>query len=219
MMPLRCHDAIFHYNGPMNAPQSTRATVRSSRRSQARSFSAEVFEVVADRLAGRADAIALFAETGCSFEDWCTWEALAACRQKAWTVQPRPRYADVGVAGSREVADLMVFDPATGRRVLLELAIIHDWTTNKWIDALNGDTDRLRRAAAAGVEGFQVIVTVSLASPVDVNPTWQGWLGMSRIFKEPGRLTRAMPLGAVGQLALHGWEIGKKEPSATGHKP
>ena len=43
------------------------------------------------------------------------------------------------MAGSRDRADLLVFDPTSGRRVLLELAVIHDWTTNKWIDTLNGD--------------------------------------------------------------------------------
>ena len=103
-----------------------------------------------------------------------------------------------------------MFDPATGRRVIAELSISHDWSTNKWIDSLNGDTQKLERAAAAGVVGFQMIFMVSLASPIDVNPTWQSWLGMSRIFKEPTKLVRAMPLGSVGQMALRGWEIKRK---------
>ena len=136
-------------------------------------------------------------------------------REAGWTVRPYPPYSEVGVAGSRELADLLVFDPATGRRVIAELSIIHDWSTNKWIDSLNGDTQKLERAAAAGVVGFQMIFMVSLASPIDVNPTWQSWLGMSRIFKEPTKLVRAMPLGSVGQMALRGWEI--KE--AISHKP
>jgi hypothetical protein len=161
-----------------------------------------VFKVIAERLAERSEAIALFTETGGPWEAWCTWEALAACRAARWTVQAHPPYADVGVAGSRDQADLLVFDPASGRRVLLELAVIHDWTTNKWIDTLNGDTEKLRRAR---IEGLQMILAASLESPIDVNPKWQGWLGMSTIWNEPTDLGRAVPLGAVGQMSIRGW--------------
>jgi hypothetical protein len=170
-------------------------------------FAAEVFGVVADRLGRRCDAIALFAQTAGSWEGWCTWEAFAACREAAWTAQPQPPYAEVGVAGSRDRADLLVFDPASGRRVLMELAVVHDWTTNKWIDALNGDTERLRRSAAVGTVGLQVILAASLDSPIDVNPKWQGWLGMSDIWTRPTDLKRALQLGAVGQMVLRGWVL------------
>jgi hypothetical protein len=172
-----------------------------------RGFAAEVFGVLAARLGQRAEAIALFAESGGSWAEWCTWEAFAACREAAWTAQPQPPYAAVGVAGSRDRADLLVFDPASGRRVLLELAVIHDWTTNKWIDTLNGDTDRLRRAAAVGVEGLQVILAAALDSPIDVNPKWQGWLSMSDIWPRPTDLRQAMGLGAVGQMVVQGWVL------------
>ena len=171
------------------------------------SFAGEVFGVVAERLGQRSEAIALFAQAGGSWEAWCIWEVLAACREAGWTAQPRPPYAEVGVAGSRELADLLVFDPTRGRRVLLELAVIHDWTTNKWIDALNGDTERLRRAAAVGVVGLQVILAASLESPIEVNAKWRGWLAMSEIWTRPTKLKRALPLGAVGQLVIQGWVL------------
>jgi hypothetical protein len=170
-------------------------------------FAAEVFGVAAERLGQRSDAIAVFAQASGSWEAWCTWELLAACREAAWTAQPQPPYAQVGVAGSRELADLLVFDPARGRRVLVELALIHDWTTNKWIDALNGDTERLRRAAAAGVVGLQVILAASLESPIDVNSKWRGWLAMSDIWTRPTKLKRVLPLGAVGQMVIQGWVL------------
>ncbi|MHC4081700.1 MAG: hypothetical protein ACYS15_05885 [Planctomycetota bacterium] len=170
-------------------------------------FAAEVFGVLAQRLGQRSEAIALFAQTGGSWNEWCTWEVLAACREAAWTTQPQPPYADVGVAGSRDRADLLVFDPTSGRRVLLELAVIHDWTTNKWIDTLNGDTERLRRAAAVGVVGLQVILAASLDSPIDVNPKWQGWLSMSEIWTRPTKLRQALQLGTVGQMVIQGWAL------------
>lgn len=164
----------------------------------------QVFAQIADRLAARTDDIALFTETGCSFEGWSHWEALAACHDAGWTAEPRPAYARAGVAGSREHADLLVFDPATGRRVLVELAIVQDWTTNKWIANLNGDTDRLKRSP---VSGLQLILAASLASPIEVNDTWRAWLGMSDIWTQPTRLRRSVPLGNVGEMLLMGWTI------------
>jgi len=178
-----------------------------SRSAAADTFAPRVFGVLADRLGQRSGEIAVFADAGGSWEAWCVWEVLAACREAAWTAQPRPPYSGVGVAGSREVADLLVFDPTRGHRVLLELAVVHDWTTNKWIDALNGDTERLRRSAAVGVVGLQVILAASLESPIDVNPKWQGWLGMSDIWTRPTKLRRALPLGSVGQMVVQGWVL------------
>jgi hypothetical protein len=172
------------------------------------SFARAVFDAIVDRLASRAETVALFTETGGSFEGWCAWEALAGCRAAGWAVRPQPPYAECGVAGSRDVADLSAFDPATGRSVLVELTVVHDWTTNKWIDQLDGDTQRLARAAAAGTAGLQLILAVSLASPIEVNPKWLSWLAMCRIWKETSDMRRSVPLGAVGELLARAWTIG-----------
>ncbi len=180
---------------------------RVPRKAAVPSLSAQVFKVAADRLAQRSADAALFAETGRSWQPWCRWELLAACLGAGWTGTPESAYAQVGVAGSREHADLLVFDPATGHRVILELTVIHDWSTNKWIADLNAGTDRLRRAASVGVVGLQLIVAASLASPIEVNRTWLGWLAMSRIWSQPTDMKRALPLGVVGQMLVHGWEI------------
>jgi len=168
------------------------------------SLGTEVFECLAARLADRRDDIALFTETGGSFHEWVTWEAVSACRKARWSAKPRPKYAEVGVAGSRDHADLLVFDPATGRRVLVEIAVVHEWTTNKWIAELDRDTGALRHAP---VPGLQMIVAASLASPIEVNPTWCGWLGLSRIWNEKSDLRQAVQLGAVGQLLMRGYPI------------
>ena len=124
-----------------------------------------------------------------------------------WAAEPQPPYASVGVAGSRDLADLLVFDPATGGRVLIELAIVDDWTTNKWIADLNSDTDRIRKAASSGVVGLQLIVAASLTSAVELNETGRAWLAMSDIWTSPTDLKRALPMGSVGQILIHGWQI------------
>lgn len=168
---------------------------------------AEVFHVIADRLAERIDEIALFTETSSSYEDWCTWEGVAACRRAGWPVEPRPAYDTVGVTGSREHAGLAVLVPASGCRVLVELSVIHDWTRNKWIANLDADTEKLRRPMTPGIVPLQIVLTASLDSPIEVNPLWRQWLGMSRAWKIPTDLRREMPLGANGQLLVHGWVL------------
>jgi hypothetical protein len=168
-----------------------------------------VFAVFGDRLEQRAADIARFTETNCNYRHWCIWELVAAVheREPGWSVQPAPPYADAGVTGSREHADLSVFDPRTGERVLIELTVIHDWSRNKWIDELDGDTARLSRPLTAGIMPLQLVVTASLASPIEVNPRWQQWLAMSSVWGRPTSLYREMTLGTVGQLGLHGWVL------------
>ena len=180
---------------------------KTPRKTSVASLGTTVFTVAADRLAGRSRDIALFTETDRCWQPWFRWELLAGCLGAGWTGTPEPAYAQVGVAGSREHADLLVFDPATGHRVIVELTIIHDWSTNKWIADLDGDTERLRKAASVGVIGLQLIVAASLASPIEVNETWQGWLAMSQIWSQPTDMKRALPMGVVGQMLVHGWAI------------
>ncbi len=106
-----------------------------------------------------------------------------------------------------QYADLAIFDPRTGDRVIIELTVIHDWSRNKWIDELDGDTVKLSRPLTAGITPLQLVVAASLTSPIEVNPRWQQWLSMSTVWNRPTRLHRAMPLGPVGQLSLHGWVL------------
>jgi len=191
-------DAVEHTHDPNAAPEARDGDLADA-----------VFALFGDRLQLRAGDVALFTETGRSFQSWCIWELFAAARElePGWTVRPRPPYADAGVTGSREHADLAIFDPRTGERVIIELTIISDWSHNKWIDELNGDTARLSRHLTPGILPLQLLVAASLSSPIDVNPRWQQWLGMSSVWGRPTRLCREMPLGQVGQLDLHGWVL------------
>jgi len=191
----------------MASVKQTRSVAGTSKGKPAAALGEAIFAVAADRLANRADDAALFTETGRDWQAWLNWELLAACIGAGWAAEPHPPYTRVGIAGSRELADLLVFDPATGHRVVIELAIVTDWTTNKWIDDLNGDTDRLRKAAAAGVVGLQLIVAASLTSAVELNETGRAWLAMSEVWTVPTELERAVPMGSVGQILVRGWEL------------
>ncbi len=191
----------------MASVKQTRPAAGPSKDKPSAPLSSAIFTVAADRLADRAGDAALFTETGRDWQAWLTWELLAACIGAGWAAEPQAPYTRVGVAGSRDLADLLVFDPATGDRVVIELAIVNDWTTNKWIADLNGDTDRLRKAASVGVVGLQLIVAASLTSAVELNETGRTWLAMSDVWKAPTKLKRAVPMGSVGQILVHGWEL------------
>ncbi len=191
-------------------PTGTGAGVASGRRSRA--LVADVYGAVADRVSERLEDVARFVESTVSFQPWLVWEMLSAVATRpgsgsGFTARPRPAYADLGVPGSRDVADLLVVDVATARRVLTEITVISDWASNKWIDNLDGATRRLSRTLVPDIVPLQVVVTASHTSPIDVNHRWQQWLGMSRVWKRETALRRTLPLGAVGQVIVTAWDL------------
>ncbi|MHC4948037.1 MAG: hypothetical protein ACYTG1_07220 [Planctomycetota bacterium] len=172
-------------------------------------FAAEVFETIADRLSERADDIVMFAETGEPFEPWCRLESYAACRDAEWIVRLSPPYSEVGITGSRDHADLLVFDPAGGGRAMVELSTVFDWATTSWIAELDRDTHRLERPLANGTAPLQLVLAVSPDSALEVNPTWKSWLGMTSIWPRPSKLKRVTPVGSAGEMVLRGWLVQK----------
>jgi hypothetical protein len=168
-------------------------------------FGRQIFTAIADRLGERPGEICLFLESGCSFQEWCLWESYAACRLSGWRVRPRPSYGEAGLMGSREQADLLVTDPAGDRRAIVELALIHDWSTNRWVAQLDQDTTNLARVATVGVTPLQIVFAASLTSPIEVNRRWKSWLDMTSVWNRPTELDRATALGESGQALLRGW--------------
>ena len=51
-------------------------------------LSRAVFTVAADRLAGQAEQVARFTQTGRSWQGWCSWEVLDGCLAAGWTATP-----------------------------------------------------------------------------------------------------------------------------------
>jgi hypothetical protein len=169
---------------------------------------AEVFDAITDRFRRRTKAIAVFLESGGCFEPWCIWEAFAAFREQGWSANPNPSYAEVGLLGSRETADLLVGSPGDGRRVVVELALVNDWSTNRWIASVDRDTRNLSRTLPSGTQALQVILAASHEAHVEANPTWRSWLEMTKIWPIPTDLTDAIGIGDAGQMVIRGWLLG-----------
>jgi hypothetical protein len=168
----------------------------------------EVFKTMMGRLAERAAEIALFLESGQPFEEWLSWESYAACRMAGWSAELRPSYAEAGLLGSRDEGDLLVTDPARDRRVLVEVAVVSDWSTNRWIAPLNLDTANLGRGLSPGVEPLQVIILAASHTRIEVNRQWLGWLAMTSVWTRPTDLTQTIPLPNNGELVARGWVLG-----------
>jgi hypothetical protein len=176
----------------------------------AQTITQQVFDTLAESWAARAEDVGAFARTGIDFEPWCVWEGVAASALESWIATPSPSYAAVGVTGSREHADLLVSMPAQGRRVLVELAILHDLTANVGIGHIVAQAQRLARPMSADVVGLHVIVAVNPDGPVEVHPGWRQ-LDMMLGFGAPNH-QRAAALPAGGELAILAWRSGDSAP-------
>ena len=95
-----------------------------------------------------------------------------------------------------------------GARVLVELSIIHDWSTNRWIAGLNRDTDHLDRAMLAGPVSLQIILAVAPTS-VAAEPTRMTWLSMAKVWNQPTEFERTLPLAGGGEGLMRGWVAAK----------
>lgn len=167
---------------------------------------AEVFEVIATHLAARSQDLAVLAETGYSFEEWLNWEAYLACVREGWKPQPRPAYRSLMEPGaSREFRDLLVGE-ASGRPLLIETAVLHDETSDKWIQKIDWDSDKLRRAAETGVAGLQLVVAASKGR-ISNNPKWQEWLARTVLWRMLPTMSRTFDLELKGELSIWGWEV------------
>ena len=77
----------------------------------------------------RAADVAGFVATEYSFEGWVACEWAAACRRSGFAVSPEPRYARAQTKTTAR-ADLLL--SLGGAELLVELAVLHDGTLQKW---------------------------------------------------------------------------------------
>lgn len=164
----------------------------------------DVFRTIGERLLLRSQSIARMAKTEYSFEEWINWEAYAACTERpGWTVDPKPPYRAIVGSGVRDLADLKV--TGSGKPVFVEIAIVHDGTSDKWKAKLDRDTDKLARLPPTAAERLQIIVAVSHSRSVRNASDWERWFGQLKCFQLGMPLCEAKPLLTGGELVVYGW--------------
>jgi hypothetical protein len=167
-----------------------------------RSPAMTVFGAIADRYCKRADEITRFASTRYSFEEWLNWEAYSACSVcPGLEVLPKPNYRKLGADGGKDIGDLLVTSGAS--RVLVEIGLVHDGTSDKWLFKLARDVEKLARPLP-GILKLQMIVLVS-RSQIEASEVWQTWLGKLECWNRATDMTVAAALPPSGAMIIRGW--------------
>ena len=163
----------------------------------------DVFNTIAEQFVERATDIAAFVKTGYSFEEWLNWEAFAACQRHAdWVVHPKPQYKKLGVANTRELADLLVEHDAL--QVAVEIGLAHGWTNmGKWAEKLNWDSKKLERLQD-NIAPLQLMVFTTQTDLVK-SDYWPKHLARVKRWGQPTELTSVSCLPPAGQLHIRGW--------------
>lgn len=165
----------------------------------------EVFDVISKRLGQSAKQISFFAKSGYSFEEWCNWEAFFACCEiPNWVVSPRPRYRDLGLNNCKDLGDLLV-KTEQGTQVLVEVGLVHDQTTNKWLAKLDGDLAKLNRIAGREIQLLQIIILASAKESILTSSVWTSWLRRLQCWNRQTELLLVIPSSEQGQIIIKGW--------------
>jgi hypothetical protein len=167
----------------------------------------EVYSCISSRFQVRRDDLLAFAETGYSFEEWCSWGAFAACRAARWDAKPKPPYREHGVLDSRELGDLLVESGPGGGAVFIEFGLVHSETAEKWKNKLNWDTQKVQRIASAGYSRVQFLICASkpCAEPVD-GPAWMLWLESLDVWQRAQLGSEYLDAGTK-RLRWRAWEL------------
>lgn len=180
-------------------------------------FTQRVFAVIAERFRDRAGDIATFAQTAYSFEEWCNWEALAACNTvRGWRVQPKPRYRDCGADGRKWLGDLLITDG--DQHVLVEIGLVHDGTGPKWLAKLDNDMEKLKCRLHDGFATLQLIVLASWHDDIELTESWTSWLNRLKCWRRETQLNLVARLGDEGRLIVRGWSADKASSTRSSAK-
>jgi hypothetical protein len=167
----------------------------------------EIFDRINTRLVTRRQDMLLMALTGYSFEEWINWEAFLACREASdgSRVDPKPGYRATDLADTGEAADLLV-GAVEGPKVVVEVALVHDETLDKWKDKIDYDQEKLSRVPKSKAATLQLVIAVSTKGSIVGNPVWETWFAKTRRFaatRPTFQSTTPIPEG--GQYVIFGW--------------
>lgn len=151
------------------------------------------------RRSGDVESILL---AGYSFEEWCNWEIFLAAKPLG-TALPRPAYANCGAVGSKLLGDLRL--DVGAERLLVELAVVHDRTGDKWLPKLEKDRVKLSQSFYPGTRPLQVLLCGSTAG-IRSDPRWTSWLTRLSFWDAPTIHDEDIPIGS-GNCLLRAWRL------------
>ncbi len=130
-----------------------------------------LLEKLAERLSHEekfADLMAI-ARTGYSFEGWFKWEAYSCWHNSDRNIDVEKPYK----GSPLRLCDLVVED------LWIELAVVHDWTSNKWISKIVDDLKKVRQSKSG--HGSVIVLcthhpeTTAFGDQKDVDASKKSW--------------------------------------------
>ncbi len=158
--------------------------------------------ILSDFLEGISPKLFCFQETGYSFEEWLNWELYFILKSIGYEVTPKPK-----ILGEKSFADLEIAKFDGENSLIIEVKTIHDFTQDKWIEAIEKDRRALNyNSINTNNLGLQILVLASSYNDVFSVESWSSWLEkLSFWCNEPDfRLTSNQEEGASILLA---WKV------------
>lgn len=134
-------------------------------------------EIMANCLGEQREKILSFSRTGGSFEEWINWEFFSAFECENYKVEPKPNYAKYGVAPRQKIkADLYAESEDGARKYFVEVALVGEYTQQKWIAKIEKDREKLLSLRAYDSNLVKIQILVLSASYPALVSEWDGWL-------------------------------------------
>ncbi|RXJ67201.1 hypothetical protein CS022_24425 [Veronia nyctiphanis] len=145
-----------------------------------------------------------FQLTGYSFEEWFNWELYAKFKQSGYSVTPKPAFD----SQYKSYADLLVQDPKTEMSVYIEVKLVHDDTSNKWLNEIEVDRKALQLMKNKGkCKGLQLLLLTSSHKDLLNHPNWKPWLEKLSFWSiEPD--VKTVSKHSEGSIIILGWDVG-----------
>ncbi|MDF0732676.1 hypothetical protein P0Y43_18475 [Pseudomonas entomophila] len=162
--------------------------------------------VLREHFASRARTITRFAGTGYSFEEWLNWELFDAFTARGFDCHPKPAYRKViGFYEIAALADLGVRGE-NGDYWLVEVALVHGYTLDKWRDKLVRDRSKLEAATGQGVRRLQLVFSCSDAEQA-LDKQWAYWFEAVPFWTQQN-VQVCLSDGLEGEVHMKLWEVG-----------
>ncbi|SDL68177.1 hypothetical protein SAMN05661010_02261 [Modicisalibacter muralis] len=163
-------------------------------------------QVVSRHFSSKVTELQAFGKTGYSFEEWFNWELYYALGASDSNLAPKPTYKAHGLDASKKTGD--VFFSLGDENFIIEVALVHDYTQDKWLEKIRLDRDHLMTLKQVdGITPIQLIAMVSGYNDIMAQESWSTWLESLTFWNTPRDVDIKLRLPTEGQAWIIGWSL------------
>lgn len=166
----------------------------------------EVLRGIFEHFSRQRGRLSRFVRSGSpNFEDWALWEAFEASTLQGHLAVPRPAYRLFGIPDATK-GDLAITPSNAGRRIMIEIKLVTDWTCGRYRESIVGDRAKLARLPD-DVLAVQMLILISRSERILAD--WADWLSEKMEFWSPRAPVQAeFDLAGGGNVVLQAWSVG-----------